>query len=107
MLTIQNYGKLYRKDIGAWRISRVEEVNDAYLIQLVQFNGMKLQVNLERNGINTTSNKEYELWCWNDVSKGGWANQSAIPIRMMLKLKTIKDINNLIHSIELLVRDIK
>ena len=52
MLTIENITKLYRRDVGEWRIGKVETTNTTYLFQLYKFNRRNtIQVNLERNPI--------------------------------------------------------
>lgn len=96
MLKIQNYDKLIRKDIGAWRIGRVEEIETAYLIQLWKNNHDKMQVNLERNPIGTPTGL-YELWCWNNDTP------TAVPIRTMLTLNDVKNIDKVLNGIEFLI----
>lgn len=103
MLTIENYHKLYKNDVGEWRVSRIEETNSAYLIQLMKSDGSKMQINLERNAI---GRYEYELWCWNVVTKGGWATSTATPNRIMLQKHNIKDMDKLLGSIEFLIKDL-
>ena len=75
MLTIENITKVYKKDIGMWRIGRVETINTAYLFTLVNPVGNRIQINLERNPIGL----QYELWFWEDDSG------SAKPIRRLLR----------------------
>jgi len=36
MLEIVNIEKLYKKDVGGWRISRVETIPSAYIIHLLK-----------------------------------------------------------------------
>ena len=105
MLTIQNYNKLFRKDIGNsdWRVCEIFETSTAYLIQLMKPNGEKMQVNLERNAIGAP-NLLYELWCWNKQTAVAVAN-TATPIRTMLPLTDIKYINRLTNNIELLIKN--
>ena len=105
MLTIQNYNKLFRKDVGnsGWRVGEIFETSTAYLIQLMKPNGEKMQVNLERNPIGAP-NLLYELWCWNKQTSVGVAN-TATPIRTMLPLTDIKYINRLVNSIEFLTNN--
>ena len=99
MLSIENITKLYKRDVGEWRIGKVETLPSAYLFTLYKFNRReKIQVNLERNPIRV----QYELWRWN-----AFGNQSphpnSVPMRRMLdrdKLKTpdrfINEINELL-----------
>ena len=59
MLSIENITKVYKKDVGEWRIGKVETLNTAYLFTLYKFNRREtIQVNLERNPIGV----QYELW---------------------------------------------
>ena len=103
MLTIKNYNKLFRKDIGVkWRVARIEEINSAYLITLMTRKGSKLQVNLERNPIG----EQYELWCWNDILKTGTISPTATPVRIMVKLNALRDMDNLLNSIGILANRI-
>jgi hypothetical protein len=99
MITIKNYGKLFRKDVGQWRVSRIEEEKSFYQITLIKVDGEKVSVNLERSGINTTSNKEYEMWYW----KGMTNNPNyALPERLLLKaeqLNTIDKFTNALNSL--------
>ena len=106
MLEIKNYSKLLRKDVGRWRIGKVEVISNAYLIQLWMHDGTKMQVNLERTPIG--EQKEYELWCWNDkpAKVTGLIAQTATPIRTMLQLHDIKDMDKLLGSIEFLIRNL-
>ncbi len=86
MLTIENITKLYKADVGIWRIGRVETINTAYLFTLVNPVGQRIQINLERNPIGV----QYELWCW-DSYQHNVPLPTAIPKRRMLdkdKLKT-------------------
>ena len=105
MLKIENYSKLFRKDIGnsEWRVCEIFETSTAYLIQLMKPNGEKMQVNLERNPIGAP-NPLYELWCWNKQNAVGVAN-TATPIRTMMPLADIKYINRLVNSIEFLIKN--
>lgn len=98
MLTIKNYTKLYKRDIGSshWRVGKVEQISTAYLIQLNSPTGRKMQVMLERNAIAN----QYELWCWNSSLLNNTIAQTATPIRIMLKLDEIKNIDKLTNSIE-------
>ena len=66
MLTIKNIEKLYKQDIGEWRVGRVETLDSAYLIKLMKPNGEDKQVNIERNAIGEYDAALYELWFWTD-----------------------------------------
>jgi hypothetical protein len=99
MLTIENTNKLFRIDVGEWRIGRIEEISTAYLIQLNKSNGDKMQVNLERTPVKSKENL-YELWMW---SKNP-SSYSPTPKRTMLKPNDIKDMNKLVSSIEFLIK---
>ena len=59
MLTIENITKVYKKNVGIWRIGRVETINTAYLFTLVNPVGNRIQINLERNpiGLQKQTNK--------------------------------------------------
>lgn len=106
MLKIENYSKLLRKEVGRWRIGKVEAISSAYLIRLWMQDGTKMQVNLERTPIG--KQKEYELWCWNDRPSKvtGLIAQTATPIRIMLQKHNIKDMDKLLGSIEYLIRNL-
>ena len=53
MLTIENITKVWKQDVAGWRIGKIETTNGAYLFQLYKLNRReRMQVNLERNGIN-------------------------------------------------------
>jgi hypothetical protein len=97
MLTIKNYDKLIRKNIGVWRIGKIEEIETAYLIQLYQFNRRnKIQINLERNPIGAP-NGLYELWCWENDTP------TAVPIRTLLTINDVKNIDKVLNGIEFLI----
>ncbi len=99
MLKIQNYDKLLRSDVGPWRIGRVERTQTAYLIQLYQFNRRnKIQINLERTPIGSPIGL-YELWCWNNDTP------TAVPIRTMMSITDIKNIDKVLNGIEFLIRN--
>lgn len=98
MLTIENTHKLFRRDVGEWRIGRVEEAAEAYLIQLNKYNGDKMQVNLERIPIGNS----YELWMWSKQNSNGVPN-TAVPKRIMVLIDTIKDMNKLVDTIKFLI----
>ena len=61
MLTIKNIEKLFRQDVGDWRISGVETLKFTYLIHLKKSNGETHQINIERLEIGQGG---YEMWCW-------------------------------------------
>ena len=97
MLTIVNIEKLYKRDVGEWRIGKVETLDNTYLIQLRKPNGQTMQVNIERTPIGEGDTALYELWFWEDNSG------SAKPIRRLLRksdfelgpLYVIKNIENM------------
>ena len=100
MLKIENYSKLFRKDISnsEWRVCEIFETSTAYLIQLMKPNGEKMQVNLERSPVGQP-NPLYELWCWNNDTP------TAKPIRTMLTLNDVKNIDKVLNGIEFLIKN--
>ena len=96
MITIKNYDRLLRKDIGVWRIGRIEEIETAYLIQLWKNDHSKIQVNLERTPMGAP-NGLYELWCWENDTP------TAVPIRTLLTLNDVKNIDKVLNGIEFLI----
>lgn len=58
MLTIKNYGKLFRKDIFQYRVARIIENELDYQIKLVSEQGHYLMIYLERTAIDN----QYEIW---------------------------------------------
>lgn len=101
MLTIENITKLYRRDVGKWRIGKVETLNTAYLFTLYKFNRREqIQVNLERSPIGV----QYELWRWS-----GFGNQSphlnSVPMRRMLDIAKLKTPDSLIQQIKELINE--
>lgn len=58
MLTIKNYGKLFRKDVFLYRVGRITENELDYQIKLVSEQGHSLMIYLERNAIDN----QYEMW---------------------------------------------
>lgn len=104
MLKITNYHKLFRKDIGHWRVGKIEEIDTAYLIHLMTAKGRKWQINLERTPTGNSGN--YELWCWSDILRTGVVAQTAVPLRTMVRLEELRDINNLLNSIKSLTNNI-
>ena len=80
MLTIKNIEKLYKCDVGDWRIGKVVTLDSSYLIQLYKHNRRETkQVNIERTPIGEGDTALYELWFWEDDSG------SAKPIRRLLR----------------------
>ncbi len=80
MLTIKNIEKLYKQDVGEWRIGKVVTLDSSYLIQLYKHNRRETkQVNIERTPIGEGDTALYELWFWEDNSG------SAKPIRRLLR----------------------
>ncbi len=84
MLTIVNIEKLYKQDVGEWRIGKVVTLDSAYLIELRKSNGLRLQVNLERNAIGEGDSALYELWFWSDDTT------KALPIRQLLSKRDLR-----------------
>ena len=80
MLTIVNIEKLYKQDVGEWRVGKVVTLDSSYLIQLYKHNRREtMQVNIERTPIGEGDTALYELWFWEDDSGG------AKPIRRLLR----------------------
>ena len=98
MLTIENITKLYKTDIGMWRIGKVETINTAYLLTLINPVGQRIQINLERNPIGV----QYELWCW-DSYQNNAPLPTAVPRRRMLDKDKLKKPEILIEQIKQLV----
>ena len=98
MLTIENISKLYKMDVGIWRIGRVEDINTAYLFTLINKVGQRIQINLERNPIGV----QYELWCW-DSYQNNAPLPNAVPRRRMLDNDKLKKPEILIEQIKQLV----
>ena len=98
MLTIENITKLYRADVGIWRIGRVETINTAYLFTLVNPVGHRIQINLERNPIGL----QYELWCW-DSYQNNAPHPNSVPRRRMLDKDKLKKPEILIEQIKQLL----
>jgi len=96
MLTITNIEKLYKLNVGDWRIGKVETLDSAYLIQLYKYNSIETkQVNIERTTIGEGDTALYELWFWDNGK----------PIRRLLRkcdfelgpLYVIKNIENMMN----------
>ena len=98
MLKIENITKLYRADVGIWRIGRVETINTAYLFTLINPVGQRIQINLERNPIGV----QYELWCW-DSYQNNVPLPTAVPKRRMLDKDKLKKPEILIEQIKQLL----
>jgi len=98
MLTIENITKLYRADVGIWRIGRVETINTAYLFTLINPVGQRIQINLERNPIGV----QYELWCW-DSYQNNTPLPTSVPKRRMLDTDKLKKPEILIEQIKQLI----
>ena len=98
MLTIENITKVYKKDIGNWRIGRVETINTAYLFTLINPVGHRIQINLERNPIGL----QYELWCW-DSYQNNAPHPNSVPRRRMLDKDKLKKPEILIEQIKQLI----
>ncbi len=96
MLTIKGIEKLFRKDVGQWRISGIETHKSTYIILLRKPNGEKHQINIERNPIGM----EYEMWCWKDnlVNK-----TNPIPERLMLTKDMLRTMDNALTRMNLLM----
>ena len=80
MLTIVNIEKLYKLNVGDWRVGKVVTLDSSYLIKLYKHNRREIkQVNIERTPIGEGDTALYELWFWSDDLGGG------IPIRRLLR----------------------
>lgn len=96
MLTIENITKVWKRDVGQWRIGKIETTNGAYLFQLYKFNRREtLQVNLERNSING----EYEMWHWKTAPAGGYG----APNRLLFPKHTFDDPDRFLAAMNLLL----
>ena len=99
MLTIENITKVYKKDISKlWRIGKVETINTAYLLTLVNPVGQRIQINLERNPIGV----QYELWCW-DSYQNNAPLPTAVPRRRMLDKDKLITPDGLLEQIKQLI----
>lgn len=98
MLTIENITKVGNKDVGIWRIGRVETINTAYLFTLIPPIGQQIQINLERNPIGV----QYELWCW-DSYQHNVPLPTAIPKRRMLDKNKLKTMDSLLEQMTKLI----
>lgn len=95
MLTIVNIERLFRMDVGGWRIGGIETLPNTYIIRLRKPNGEKHQVNIERNPIGN----EYEMWCWKNVHH--LANM--VPERLMLTKDMLETMEKALLHINLLL----
>ena len=100
MLTIENITKLYKVDVGEWRIGKVETTNTTYLFTLYQAEVMTTtQINLERNSIG----EQYELWRWSAF--GNYSpHPNSVPLRRMLDKDKLKTPDRLINEINELLK---
>lgn len=95
MLTIENITKVFKRDVGEWRIGKIETIGQAYLFQLYKFNRReRMQVNLERNRI---GNDGYELWHWKPY-KG-----TTRPNRLLFKRNLLDTPDKFIFAMNLLL----
>ena len=97
MLTIKGIEKLFRQDIGEWRIGGIETHKNTYIILLRKPNGEKHQIHIERNPIGA----EYEMWMW----KGDPINDPAncVPERLMLTPDMLRTREHCITRMNLLM----
>ena len=98
MLEIVNIEKLYKKDVGGWRISRVETIPSAYIIHLLKSGGERHQVNIERIPVWD----EYEIWCWKPVGTIGPLPNSK-PERLMVNKGNLSTMDRALTAINLLL----
>jgi hypothetical protein len=100
MLTIENINKIWKRDVGEWRIGKIQTQSGAYLFQLYISNRRhQIQINLERNPIG----EQYELWCW-DMQDGGAPLPHATPLRRMLNKAELKTMDGLVKQMEKLLK---
>ena len=100
MLTIENINKIWKRDVGEWRIGKIQTQNTAYLFQLYISNRRhQIQINLERIPIG----EQYELWCW-DMQDGGAPLPHATPLRRMLNIAELKTMDGLVEQMEKLIK---
>ena len=98
MLQIQNINKIWGKFVESkwlpnskgWAVSKVEEVGDTYIFELVTTDGRwkdaEIQLRREPKIDAMTLETVYELWAWNLES-----NKPEILWRTSEDMKTIKD----------------
>jgi hypothetical protein len=97
-LEIVNIEKLYKKDVGGWRISRVETIPSAYIIHLLKPGGERHQLNIERIPVWD----EYEMWCWKPVGTIGPLPNSK-PERLMVNKGNLSTMERALTVINLLL----
>ncbi len=97
-LEIVNIEKLYKKDVGGWRISRVETIPSAYIIHLLKPDGERHQLNIERIPVWD----EYEMWCWKPVGTIGPLPNSK-PERLMVNKGNLSTMDRALTAINLLL----
>ena len=98
MLTIENVNKIWKRDVGEWRIGKIETQNTAYLFQLYISNRRhRIQINLERTPIGGGDVLLYELWCW-DMQDGGQPLPHATPLRSLLDKVQLKTTDGLVNQ---------
>jgi hypothetical protein len=104
MLTIENINKIWKRDVGEWRIGKIQTQNTAYLFQLYISNRRhQIQINLERTPIGRGGVFFYELWCW-DMQDGGAPLPHATPLRRMLNKAELKTMDGLVEQMEKLLK---
>jgi len=104
MLTIENINKIWKRDVGEWRIGKIQTQNTAYLFQLYISNRRhQIQINLERTPIGSGGVFFYELWCW-DMQDGGAPLPHATPLRRMLNMTELKTMDGLVEQMEKLLK---
>jgi hypothetical protein len=104
MLTIENINKIWKRDVGEWRIGKIQTQNTAYLFQLYISNRRhQIQINLERTPIGRGGVFFYELWCW-DMQDGGAPLPHATPLRRMLNKAELKTMDGLVAQMEKLLK---
>ena len=98
MLTIENINKIWKRDVGEWRIGKIQTLDAAYLFQLYIHNRRhQIQINLERTPIGGGDVLLYELWCW-DMQDGGQPLPHATPLRLMLDMTELKTTDDLVNQ---------
>lgn len=99
MLTIKNYNKLYKKDVGEWRVGKIIEERTYYQITLFKRNRRKtISVNIERTPIQKDVFDVYELWYWK-----GKSMVSAIAERTLLPKSEYRDMDTFIKNLNELI----
>ena len=100
MLTIENINKIWKRDVGEWRIGKIETQNTAYLFQLyIRNRRHTIQINLERTPMwdKVKLGTVYELWCW-DMQDNGQPLPHATPLRRMLDMTELKTMDGLVNQ---------